>query len=206
MLVDTEGYYFEASRRVLAECGIELTREQFQKISLGQGRSTLDLAIAKGARPEQLEAMRARRDQLFADLLRASSPLIPGAREAIEQLKGPVQQGIVTSSRRSHFDIAHHATGIPALMDLVLTREDYGRSKPDPEPYLAALDRLGASPTHCLVVEDSERGLAAAVAAGLACVIVQNPWSGSGDFRLAARVLSDVRQVPAEVFRRLEAG
>ncbi len=206
VLVETEGLYFDASRRVLADWGIDLTRDQFQEISLRQGRSTLELAIAKGARPDQMDDMRTHRDQLFADLLRAKSPLIPGAREAIQKLHGRVTQGIVTSSRRWHFDVAHRQTGIPALMDFVLTREDYGRSKPDPEPYMAALERFEIDPTQCLVVEDSERGLMAAVAAGLDCVIIQNPWSGTGDFRSAARVLSDVRQVPDEVFSRLGIG
>lgn len=205
VLVETEGLYFDASRRVLADWHVDLTRELFQEISLRQGRSTLELAIANGARPEQLEAMRARRDQLFADLLRARSPLIPGAREAVEELRGRVRQGIVTSSRRSHFDIAHHDTGIPERMDFVLTREDYGRSKPDPEPYLAALDRFGIDPAQCLVVEDSERGLAAAVAAGIDCVIVRNFWSVGSEFTSASCVLSDVSQVPDEVFRRLDA-
>lgn len=205
VLVETEGLYFDASRRVLAEWGVNLTREQFQEVSLRQGRSTLDLAIANGARPEQLDAMRSRRDELFADLLRAKSPLIPGAREAIKRLKGRVRQGIVTSSRRSHFDIAHRQSGIPELMDFLLTREDYGRSKPDPEPYLAALDRFGIDPTQCLVVEDSERGLAAAVAAGIDCVIVRNLWSVGSEFKSASCVLNDVSQVPDEVFRRLDA-
>ncbi len=206
VLVETEGLYFDSSRRVLADWGIELTREQFQEISLRQGRSTLELAMAKGARPDQLDDMRTRRDQLFADLLHAKSPLIPGAREAIDRLRGRVRQGIVTSSRRWHFDVAHRQTGIPALMDFVLTREDYDRSKPDPEPYLAALERFEIDPAQCLVVEDSERGLRAAVAAGLDCVIIQNPWSDAGDFRSAARVLSDVTQVPDEVFSRLGIG
>lgn len=203
VLVETEGLYFDSSRRVLAEWGVDLSLEEFQEISLRQGRSTLELAIAKGARPEQLENLRARRDQLFAELLRAKSPLIHGAREAIQQMHGRVRQGIVTSSRRLHFDIVHHQTGIPELMDFVLTREDYGRSKPDPEPYLAAVDRFGVDPSECLVVEDSERGVAAAAAAGLECVVVRNAWSGDGDFRLASRVLNDVSCVPVEVFSRL---
>lgn len=204
VLVETEGLYFESSRRVLVEWGVDLTVEQFQDISLRQGHSTLELAAGMGATTDQIEALRHRRDGLFAELLRAKSPLIPGAREAVEQLRGHVRQGIVTSSRRLHFDIVHTHTGILDSMEFVLTREDYRESKPDPEPYRAAVARFGVDPARCLVVEDSERGVAAAVAAGLPCVVVLNPWSREGDFSQASRVLSDIGQVPAEVFRRLK--
>ena len=66
---------------------------------------------------------------------------------------------IVTSSRRVHFDAMHTRTGLIPYFDFVLAREDYALSKPDPEPYLAAMKKSGCGPEECLVVEDSPRGL-----------------------------------------------
>ena len=87
------------------------------------------------------------------------------------------------------------------MLDFVLTREDFREAKPHPEPYLTAMQRFGLQPARCVVVEDSQRGLAAAVAAGLECLVVLSPWTKDGDFRQAARVFDNIRPVPAEVLR-----
>ncbi|MBV8452818.1 MAG: HAD-IA family hydrolase [Deltaproteobacteria bacterium] len=56
-----------------------------------------------------------------------------------------------------------------------ITREDYEGSKPDPEPYIAALNRLQLTAKQRLAIEDSARGLAAVSGAGLSCIV--NPSS-----------------------------
>jgi HAD superfamily hydrolase (TIGR01509 family) len=54
--------------------------------------------------------------------------------------------------------------------------EDYTKSKPDPEPFLTAAKRLGVAPADCLVFEDTEMGIQAATAAGMASVKILQPW------------------------------
>jgi beta-phosphoglucomutase-like phosphatase (HAD superfamily) len=102
---------------------------------------------------------------------------------------------IVTSSRREHFDIIHEASGLLKYFEFALTDGDYAASKPDPAPYLAAVARSGAQPARCLVVEDSERGLASAAAAGLACVVVPSRLTRGQVFAGALHVADDVRNV-----------
>jgi HAD superfamily hydrolase (TIGR01509 family) len=82
--------------------------------------------------------------------------------------------GIVTSSRSDHFALIHQRTGFLPYFRFVLTAGDYSRSKPDPDPYLRAIERSGVERDECLVIEDSERGLIAATAAGIRCIIVPN--------------------------------
>ena len=53
---------------------------------------------------------------------------------------------IVTSTRPEHFALVHERTGIREHFELVLTRADYTRSKPDPEPYLMAADGSDSRP------------------------------------------------------------
>ena len=60
-------------------------------------------------------------------------------------------------------------------------------------------------PEDCLVVEDSERGLAAATAAGLPCLIVLSDWSRDADFSGATQVLPSIRDVPEAVLKRRSA-
>ncbi len=88
-------------------------------------------------------------------------------------------------------------------MDFVLTREDYVSSKPDPEPYLLALQTFGANAGDCLVVEDSQRGLQSAIAAGIDCAIVHNEFTASHDFSGASHLLNSIAEVPGILVERI---
>ena len=114
--------------------------------------------------------------------------------------------GIVTSAQRQHFETVHATSGLIQYMDFVLTREDYVQTKPHPEPYLTAMQRHSLQPDQCIVVEDSERGLAAASAAGVDCIIVLNEWTKNGDFSDALAVIEQIGDVPDVILGHTSAG
>lgn len=202
VLVDTEGHYFRATQTVLATVGVHLTPEQFIDISLRQGQSTFKLAAEQGIPPETIAGLRAERDRIYAGCLQTEHCLIEGVEAALRSLHGRVQMGVVTSTRRRHFEITHARTGLDKYLDFVVTLEDYARTKPHPDPYLTAISRFGLQPDKCLVVEDSERGLAAATAAGLECMIVRTEWSKGGDFSRACRVVDGIAEATELILRR----
>ena len=80
-------------------------------------------------------------------------------------------------------------------MEFTLTREDYVFSKPDPEPYITALKRFGADPESCLVIEDSQRGLQSAIAAGIDCAIVHNDFTANHNFSGARYMLGSIKEM-----------
>ena len=201
LLVDTEQLYFSATRDVLSEVGIELTLDMFVRISLTHGQSAFDLAAEQGVSQEAIVKLREKRNRRYADLLKEGVPILDGVKVTLSQLLGKVAMGVVTGSRREHFEIIHQHSGLLPYFDLVLTREDYRRSKPDPDPYLTAIKTYGIEREHCLVVEDSERGLAAARAAGIRCIVVPNPLTKEGDFSGAYRVFQTIREVGEEVLK-----
>ena len=205
VLVDTEGLYFQACKRVLASVGIDLTLEQFKEISLRRGESTFVLATDQGATADDVERLRKERDRTHAELLAAQSCVIDGAEEVLRAIRGQVRMGVVTSARRQHFEAAHEKSTLIQYMDFVLTREDYTRSKPHPEPYLTAIERHDLRRDECIVVEDSERGLAAATAAGIDCIIVFSEWAKDGVFDDALAVVDSITRVTDIVRRRLSA-
>lgn len=201
VLVNTEGLYFQACQTVLKTVGVDLTVDQFKDISLRRGESTLILAAEAGISDEEVAQLRTMRNRLYGDLLQAQSCVVDGAEEALQALHGQVRMGVVTSSRRDHFEIAHARSGLTKYMDFIITHEEYQNSKPHPEPYLTAVNRCGLRPEQCIVVEDSERGLASATAAGLQCLIVLSEWTKDGDFPGAYKVLKNIREVPGEVLK-----
>ncbi len=195
VLVDTEHLYFEASRAALRGLGIELGEAEYVELSLRLGASCFDLATERAVAPERIAAARAARNAHYTALL-AGTELIPGVRETLEALHGRLPMAVVTSSQPEHFALQHMHTGARRFFEFVLTGADYTRSKPDPEPYLMAAARLGVAPAECLVIEDTERGLVAALRAGMRCAVVPRGLAARGDFSAALRVLERVDQVP----------
>lgn len=143
--------------------------------------------------------MRESRNARYVQLLDAGVPVLAGVREALRALSGRLPMAIVTASGRAHFDAIHRPLGLLAHFDFVLADGDYERGKPHPDPYLAAARRAGAEPGECVVVEDSERGLRSAVAAGMRCLVVPSGLSRGSDFGAAHRVLASAHEVPSVV-------
>lgn len=197
ILVDTEEMFFAATRDVLARSGVELTRAQYIEFSLTNGRSMFHRLEAAGWSAERVLALRAERDLAYAALLGSLRGPMDGVIETLELLKGRARMAVVTTSLRKHFDLAHQGSGLRPYFDLILAREDYEQSKPHPEPYLTALSRLDVPAERCVVIEDSARGLQAALAAGLRCIVVPNHFTRGSSFEGAIAVLQDIRGVPA---------
>lgn len=196
VLVDTEHLYMEASRSVLAERGIALPVADYIELFMRQNRGLLHFADECGWSAEELRDMRLRRNDLYAGMLVREPLTLDGVDETLEALSGRTRMAIVTSSRRDHFEIIHARTGLLRYFDFALTDGDYAVSKPDPAPYLTAVQRAGVDPSSCVVVEDSERGLASALAAGLRCVVVPSRLTRGASFDGAWWVIDDVRELP----------
>lgn len=205
ILVDTEPLYFEATREVLAARGFQLTPAMFAEHFLRQGRGVWHILESEGITPEETDHLRDERNRLYLERLRKETVLIPGARAVIRELAGRFRLVIVTSSLREHFLAAHAATGLLPFFEFTLAREDYDRSKPAPEAYISAASRLGLPAEECLVIEDTERGLRAAKAAGMSCIMIPRGLSRTGDFRNAVALLDDIRRLPGAL-EALEAG
>jgi HAD superfamily hydrolase (TIGR01509 family) len=208
VLVDTERLYHQATRELLAEVGAVLDDAAYRRLFLQQGTGAWHLARERGCSDEQVRGLKARRDARYEALLRQEDVLIPGVLPLLGELAPRVRMAIVTSSKRAHFAAIHERTGLTPHFEFVLAREDYAVSKPDPEPYLSAVARLGLAPSECLVIEDSERGLSAAKAAGLTCWVIPSELTRLSDFRAADRrfdQLSELRAALLEVLPRAAA-
>ncbi|MBN1300041.1 MAG: HAD family phosphatase [Melioribacteraceae bacterium] len=174
ILVDTEKYYLKANQEVLADLNINLTHEDYKRISLQQGRSVLEMAAELGFDPENLLLLRDKRDKIYEEYIFSKNLLLPGVKETLNLLKEFFRFGVVTSTRRGYFRKLHETTGLLDLFDFVVAREDYINSKPDPEPYLKGIRKSDCNKEEIIAIEDSPRGLLSANRAGLACIIIPN--------------------------------
>ena len=192
VLVDTESLYFRATRDVLATVGVELDELSYIELFLRQGTGAFHLAEARGVSPEGVLALRADRNRLYQEMIVREEILIAGVFDVVRRLAQRFRLAIVTSAEPEPFASSHARTGLLPFFEAVITRADTVRAKPVPDPYLLALERLGLPASECLVIEDSERGLRAAKAAGLACWAIPSGLTRGGDFTAADAVLPDL--------------
>ena len=196
ILVDTEPLFLQATQEILATVDVILTAEDYHELSMRQGKTVFNLAVAQGASKDEIRSLRTRRNRRYSELIDEGVRILDGVAEALERLHGIFPMAIVTSSDRDHFDQIHSQTELIRFFDFVLAADDCAHHKPHPEPYLTAASRIGASPDRCLVIEDTERGVQSATTAGMSCFAIPNGLSKAGDFESARMVLSSMRELP----------
>lgn len=207
VLVDSEQGYFEVNREFFATLGIELTEKNYFDWFMCDNRGAWHLLSERGATPEQVDAYRRRRNALYAERLKTMpEPATPGASAALARLGARVPMGVVTSSRREHFDAIHDRLDLVGYFRFVLTIEDYQNSKPAPDPYLLGLRRLGVSAGECLAIEDSPRGLQSALAAGIRCLVLRRPMMAGYPFAGALRVVGSMPELADAAEALMEGG
>ena len=201
VLVDTEELYFAANREAMAAIGLELSEADYIELFLRTGQGAWKVLEARGYTVEAIEAWRSGRNHRYEELLETAEVEVAGALEVVQSLVGRYRLAIVTSSEPAPFARTHERTRFLAHFELALTREQYVQSKPDPEPYLRAAALLGVPPQRCLVIEDSERGLRAAKAAGMTCWVVPSRLTRALRFDAADAVLANLTDVAARLLR-----
>jgi len=143
---------------------------------------------------------------IFLDLMRqGAAPLRAGIDRLLDELAAAgIRVAVATTAGRAWVgELLGTLLGPEraARFETVVTGEDVARRKPDPEVYLIVLERLGCAAGSTVAIEDSEAGVAAAKAAGLACLAVRNGYTLHHDLSLAGLVVEDIGGpgVPATV-------
>jgi len=116
--------------------------------------------------------------------------------------------GLATMSYRSEVLHVLRALDLEETLDIVLTREDVQRPKPDPEIYLLAAEKLGVPPEECMALEDSPNGVRAAVDAGMNVIAVATPFTLAGihasEVLDHAWVVHEPEELPDVLRKRIE--
>jgi len=116
-----------------------------------------------------------RKEELYFEIL----PQLKAVPEVLEHIEISYRQipfAVVSGSTRDSVTASLSTLKLLDRFDTLVCAGDYQRSKPDPEAFLLAAHRLGVAPESCLVFEDTDMGIQAATAAGMASVKVPPPW------------------------------
>jgi HAD superfamily hydrolase (TIGR01509 family) len=122
-----------------------------------------------------VESVANRKEELYFELL-PELKVVPEVLEHIEAQHGRIPFAVVSGSARDSVTASLEMLKLLDRFDTLVCAGEYKKSKPDPEAFLLAASRLGVAPKNCLVFEDTEMGIQAATAAGMASVKVPAPW------------------------------
>ena len=183
VIVSTDNCHYLAWKKMADEEGIPFDRtinERLRGVSRMESLSIILEKATKEYTDAEKEAMAARKNGYYVELIGSLTPgdMLPGAMDTIRLLKEKgIRIAIGSSSRNT--PIILRQIQLDNTFDAVADGNAITRSKPDPEVFLLAAKLLGLSPENCLVVEDADAGVEAALAGGMRVLGVggaaQNP-------------------------------
>jgi HAD superfamily hydrolase (TIGR01509 family) len=164
-IVDTEPYWMRAETLLVESFGGTWSHEDALAL-VGQG-------LWHSARLLQARGVALAEDEIIQGLtrsvmeqIRVAVPWRPGAMELLAELRAAgIPTALVTMSLRSLAELVVESMSFPAF-DAIVSGDDVTHAKPHPEPYLRGAELLGVAVADCVALEDSEPGLASAVASG----------------------------------------
>ena len=175
LMVDTEPLSRQAWDSVLNTFGYTLSDEVYLQMIGRRSRESVQIAWNAYPLPISAEELLARKTAVFETHLLQNTPIMPGLMELHAEIaKRQIPWAVATSSPR------HHAETILTQLELtnschaIAAGDEVVYSKPAPDIYFLAAQRLGIAPENCLALEDSVPGSQAAVAAGMTTIAIPN--------------------------------
>jgi beta-phosphoglucomutase-like phosphatase (HAD superfamily) len=172
-LADTMSIHLDAWQRVLAERGVSLERERYYSMAGIPTRRILRILSDELGVALDFDELVVRKEALFLEQAHRTVPIEPWfslARDHWPKKPMAIVSGGIRRSVKRTLDLI----GAAAFFGTVVTAEDTEHGKPDPAPFLLAASLLGVAPRDCLVFEDGDPGIQAAVSAGMGVIDVRS--------------------------------
>jgi HAD superfamily hydrolase (TIGR01509 family) len=198
LLLDTETLWGEAEMELFRRHGDSFTQDDRLRVMGTSAEAAaayfaerLHLPLEKG------RALQAELTEIMLASFRRHVQGQPGAVELVERLRGRIPLALASNSPRNLVEAALATAGLADAFGAIVTGDDVASGKPAPDIYRLACERLGVAPGESLALEDTPSGIAAAKAAGLACIAV--PQYAESDVSAADRVIDSLEELLAEV-------
>lgn len=187
VLTDTSEFHYLGWKRLADELGLPFDRQKNEALrGVSRRESLLLLLDGSPATEEEMNEWMERKNRYYIEYVSRMTPenLLPGALELLKQLhQAGYKVAIVSSSKNTPLVLERLQIG--EWLDAVVDGNAAARSKPAPDLFLLAAERLRLSPAECLVVEDAEAGIAAGKAAGMRTLgLGPRERVGSADYHL----------------------
>jgi len=174
-IADSMPLHYVAWKKALGEWNCEFAEELFYAWG---GRPTAEIVATLNQTQGlsmPVESVANRKEEFYFKML-PELKAVPEVLEHIEAQHGRIPFAVVSGSARDSVTASLEILKLLDRFNTLVCAGEYEKSKPDPEAFLLAASKLGVAPKNCLVFEDTEMGIQAATAAGMASVKVPLPW------------------------------
>ncbi|MBS6601494.1 MAG: HAD family hydrolase [Clostridium sp.] len=164
VIFDTEREYLKEWEAIFKKYGYKMKKEIYISV-MGRGRKKVkEIFKEKFGEDLPIDKMYIEKDKMLKKAVENNKvPLKEGALELLEFLKeNGYKIALATSAKRERVKIQVSHAKIENIFDAIVCSEDITNSKPDPEIFLKAAEKVCVNPENCIVIEDSEAGIKAA--------------------------------------------
>ncbi len=173
VIFDSGDLHYAAWQETFARRGITFTREDFTGLFGARNDLIISTVMGTDLSAEDIETLAQQKEEIFRCKASGNIKSFAGAIRLLKTIKqGNFKLGLVSSTPKENIDLIIDELGLEGLFDCIVFGQEVAESKPSPQICLLAAERLGVSPSDCLVIEDSPLGIKAAKSAGMRCLAV----------------------------------
>ncbi len=170
VLLDTVPYHFTAWQKMFTDEGVAFTMDDYLKKVNGLPRLTGIKNVLTEVNEEKISSLAQKKQDYYLELVSVNPPVpLPGVIEFLSVLRDKNYRLAAASSSKNAPTLIKNAN-LESFFEVIIGGNDFKNSKPDPEIFVTAANRLGVKPQECIVVEDAVLGVLAAKTAGMGTV------------------------------------
>jgi beta-phosphoglucomutase len=206
VIIDTEPIHHFAFITQFAELGLTVPDEEYASFLGSSTRNVFQRLKQKYNLPQEIDELMKRKRELFNKAFDESTTLdlLGNVRALIEDLQQHgVQMVLASSASKATITRVFQRFGLTPYFTHLVSGEDFTNSKPDPAIFLHAAAVSETPVEHCIVIEDSANGVAAAKAAGIYCIGYASPHSAGQDLKQADLIVQDFSELSAEKIKAI---
>ncbi len=173
VIADSISFHFAAWQETFAKRGIKFTKEDFVKLFGTRNDFIIHSVLGEELCEEDIKILAHEKETTFRAKAKGNIKPFPGVIKLLDTIKkGNFKLALASSAPKENIDLVTGELGIKESFNCVVCGNEVAESKPNPQIYLLAAEKLGAEPKDCVVIEDSPLGIKAAKAAGMRCLAV----------------------------------
>ena len=179
VIVDTAKYHFQAWKRLAEQLGFEFKEEHNERLKGVSRMRSLEILLKVGGMSfpkEEMERMATQKNQWYLEFIHKMLPdeILPGVLPFLTELRNAGVK-IALGSASKNAPLILQLVAVTPYFDAIIDGNKVSKAKPDPEVFLKAAEALGIDPVDCVVFEDAEAGVEAALSGNMRCVGVGSP-------------------------------
>ncbi|TLX75342.1 beta-phosphoglucomutase [Labilibacter sediminis] len=174
VIVDTAKYHYIAWKEIANELGFDFTLEDNERLKGVSRMTSLDILLSIGnmskTEEEKLALATKKNDNYLTYILKMGpEEILPGTKEFLELLKHEGIKIALGSASKNAMTILNRLE-LTDYFEAIIDGTKVSKAKPDPEVFLKGAEALNVEPKDCVVFEDAEAGVEAAIAGGMKCI------------------------------------